>query len=132
MNRRVAGVALASGAVTSVLVAAPAQAAVDATAAAAKATYVTGTSVSTPFGPVQVRIKVKAGRVTKATAITYPTGDHRSAQINAYAVPQLQQQAVAAQSASLDGVSGASWTTYAFQKSLQSALLKAGLTRQAA
>lgn len=104
----------------------PAQAA-GATSTATKARTVTGTSVSTPFGPVQVSVRVVAGKVTKVTPIAYPRSDPRSAQINAYAIPVLQKQALAAQSASIAGVSGASYSSNAFAQSLQSALTKAGL-----
>jgi len=88
-----------------------------------------GSSVATPFGPVQVSITVSNRKVLKATAIAYPSADHESAQINSYAIPALQQQAAAAQSADIDGVSGASWTSYGFKQSLQSALTKAGIAR---
>lgn len=104
----------------------PAQAA-EATSTATKARTVTGTSVGTPFGPVQVSVRVVAGKVTKVTPIAYPRSDPRSAQINAYAIPVLQKQALAAQSARLAGVSGASYSSNAFAQSLQSALTKAGL-----
>ena len=66
------------------------------------------------------------------TAIAYPRNDRKSQQINAYAIPALQKQALAAQSASIDGVSGASWTTRAFTSSLQSALVSAGITSRSA
>jgi uncharacterized protein with FMN-binding domain len=87
----------------------------------------TGDTVQTRFGPVQVQATVEAGKVTAVTTLSYPNSDGRSAQINAQAVPALEQQAVAAQSASIDGVSGASYTSAAFEQSLQSALVQAGL-----
>lgn len=88
---------------------------------------VTGDAVQTRYGPVQVEITVTGSTITDVTTVASPDGDHESAQINAYAVPELEQQALAAQSASIDGVSGASYTTQGFEQSLQSALAKAGL-----
>ena len=86
--------------------------------------------VTDPFGiplPVQVTATVKGSTITDVTAIASPNGDGQSARISAYAIPQLQQQAVAAQSASISGVSGASYTSQGFEQSLQSALAQAGL-----
>jgi len=97
------------------------------TDASAQATTYTGDTIQTRYGPVQVEATVENGSVTSVTALTYPTGDHESAQINASAIPALEQQAVEAQSASISGVSGASYTSSAFAESLQSALTQAGL-----
>jgi uncharacterized protein with FMN-binding domain len=88
---------------------------------------VTGAGVETRYGPVQVRITVKGGRITAAAAVQYPYGDSRSAQISSYAIPTLNQEAVAAGSASIDMVSGASYTSDGYLRSLQSALTAAGL-----
>jgi uncharacterized protein with FMN-binding domain len=129
MNRRLRSGVVVGGtvatALASAMAAVPAQAAEP--AATTARTY-TGTSVATPFGPVQVKVRVRSGHVVKVTAVTYPQNDPRSSQINAYAIPRLQQQAVAAQSATIAGVSGASWSSMAFTKSLQAALIKAGVT----
>lgn len=105
-----------------------AQAATTTTSAATStsATY-TGDSVETGYGPVQVEITVAGSTVTAVTAVTAPNGDPRSSQISAYAIPQLEQQAVTAQSAKIDGVSGASYTSAGFAQSLQSALTQAGI-----
>ena len=92
----------------------------------------TGASVDTRFGPVQVVITVQDGTVASADAVASPDGDGRSIEINAAAVPLLDQQAVAAQSADIDGVSGATYTSNAYAQSLQSALDQAGLTGEAA
>lgn len=129
LSRRggVAAAAAVIGLGSSVLVAglaAPAQA-LEATAVKVRTKI--GPAVSTPFGPVQVKVKVRGKKILSATAIQYPNMDRRSAQINAYAIPELQQQAVTAQSARLDGVSGASWSTMAFAQSLQSALTSLGI-----
>lgn len=83
---------------------------------------VTGSAVSTRFGPVQVQITLSGTTITAATAVEFPSSDHRSAQINAQAVPVLQQESVSAQSAKIDAVSGASYTSAGYVQSLQSAL----------
>jgi uncharacterized protein with FMN-binding domain len=87
----------------------------------ADGTY-TGTSVSTRFGDVQVQITVSGGQITSADAVAYPTRDGKSKQINAYAVPVLNEEAVSAQSASIDLVSGATYTSNGYTESLQSAI----------
>ncbi|MFD1662150.1 FMN-binding protein [Streptomyces caeni] len=83
---------------------------------------VTGDSVDTRYGPVQVRITLENGRLTDVTAVTYPQDNPRDQEINGYAVPQLNREALAAQSAQIDAVSGASYTSQGYQQSLQSAL----------
>jgi uncharacterized protein with FMN-binding domain len=83
---------------------------------------VTGSTINTQFGPVQVQVTAKAGSLTEVRAVALPSGDPTSARISDYAGPQLQQQALSAQSASLDGVAGASYTSEGFRQSLQSAL----------
>lgn len=91
------------------------------------ATTVTGDAVSTEYGDVQVEITVEDGAITAAEAVAYPTGDHHSEQINAYAVPQLEQETVDAGDADIDAVSGATITSDAYVESLQSAIDAAGL-----
>ena len=87
----------------------------------------TGDSVDTRWGPVQVQVTVTSGKLTKAEAIVYPTENPRDQEINSYAVPTLNQEAVAAGSAKIDMVSGATYTSTGYIQSLQSALDKAGL-----
>ena len=89
------------------------------------ATTVNGAAASTRYGPVQVQIVVTAGKVVSAQAVLYPTQDHRDQEINGYAVPILNQEAVDSQSAHVDTVSGATFTSWGYQSSLQSALDKA-------
>jgi uncharacterized protein with FMN-binding domain len=96
-------------------------------AAAAASTTVTGDAVDTRYGPVQVKITVVNGKVTAADAVVYPTDNPRDQEINSYAVPTLDQEAVAAGTASIDSVSGATYTSTGYISSLQSALDKAGL-----
>ncbi|WP_460063634.1 FMN-binding protein [Streptomyces sp. YKOK-I1] len=90
-------------------------------------TTVTGDSVQTRWGPVQVRITVQNGKITDVTAVTYPQDNPRDQQINAYAIPQLRSEALKAQSADIDTVSGATYTSDGYRQSLQSALDSAGL-----
>ena len=82
----------------------------------------TGASVQTRYGPVQVRVTLKNGRLTDVTATTYPQENPRDQQINAYAIPQLTREALTAQSADIDTVSGATYTSEGYRQSLQSAL----------
>lgn len=69
----------------------------------------TGSAASTRYGPVQVRVTVSNGQITAVDTVEYPTGSGRDRQINARAIPVLDQEAVAAQSAKIDMVSGATW-----------------------
>lgn len=96
----------------------------DAGEAAAPRT-VNGTTVRTEYGPVQVQITVSGRRITAAAALQKPQGG-RSDQVSGFAIPKLNQQAVAAQSADIDAVSGASYTSDGYRKSLQSALDRVG------
>lgn len=88
---------------------------------------VTGDVAQTVYGPVQVKITVKDGRITAATAVQYPSGTPRDYQINSYAIPQLNAAAVAAGNAKIDSVSGATYTSGGYITSLQSAVDKAGI-----
>ncbi|MFD9461712.1 FMN-binding protein [Streptomyces sp. NPDC060027] len=92
-----------------------------------KSKTVTGDTVQTRWGPVQVRITLKNGRITEVTAVAYPSENPRDQEINSYAIPQLRREALAAQSAGIDSVSGATYTSDGYKQSLQSALDSAGL-----
>ncbi|MET7734264.1 FMN-binding protein [Streptomyces sp. NPDC005402] len=87
---------------------------------------VTGDSIQTRWGPVQVRITLKDGKLTEVTAVTYPTDNPRDQEINSYALPRLRSEALQAQSADIDTVSGATYTSEGYRQSLQSALDSAG------
>lgn len=106
----------------------PSSSAASPSAASPSAASSSGTSTadgaveSTPYGPLQVQVTVAAGRITDVTAVQYPSDQRRSQQINAMALPELRSQALAAQSARIDGVSGATLTTEGYVASLQSAL----------
>jgi uncharacterized protein with FMN-binding domain len=69
-----------------------------------------------------VQVTTKGGSITRVTAVRLPSGDGRSQEISSFAGPQLAQQAIAAQSANIDGVSGATYTSESYLSSLQSAL----------
>ncbi|MCX4999331.1 FMN-binding protein [Streptomyces longwoodensis] len=88
---------------------------------------VTGESVQTRWGPVQVRVTLSGGKITDVTAVTYPQDNPRDQQINSYALPELRSEALRAQSADIDTVSGATYTSDGYRESLQSALDAAGL-----
>jgi uncharacterized protein with FMN-binding domain len=83
---------------------------------------VTGKAWPTVYGPVQVRITLAGGRITAASAVAYPVNTPRDEQINAFAIPQLNKEAVAAGSAKIDAVSGATYTSGGYIGSLQNAL----------
>ena len=87
----------------------------------------TGASVDTDYGPVQVQITVKDGKVTRARVTQVPWSGGRDQEINGYAVPILNKEAVQAQSATIDMVSGATFTSEGYLQSLQSAIDKAHL-----
>ncbi|MET7932796.1 FMN-binding protein [Streptomyces sp. NPDC005322] len=91
----------------------------------AGAQTVVGDTAQTQYGPVQVSLTVAGGKVTAAQAVKTPDSGPQSVQIAKDAVPKLNQQAVAA--AKVDTVSGATYTSEGYAKSLQSALDKAGV-----
>ncbi|MFC7841456.1 FMN-binding protein [Streptomyces sp. NPDC057382] len=91
----------------------------------AQTQVLTGSAAQTEYGPVQVRITVAGGKITKAEAVQAPKGG-RSDQITSSSVPRLNQAAVATGSADIDAVSGATYTSAGYKKSLQSALDQAG------
>jgi uncharacterized protein with FMN-binding domain len=82
----------------------------------------TGTDVPNQFGDVQVQITTSGGQITGVTALRLPSGDGRSQEISSFAGPELAQQALAAQNANIDGVSGATYTSESYRSSLQSAI----------
>ena len=86
-----------------------------------------GDAVSTRFGDVQVEITVKNGRITKSAVLQVPWSNGRDQQINSYAVPILNTDAVDQQSANIDMVSGATYTSQGYIGSLQSAIDQANL-----
>ncbi|WP_353941416.1 FMN-binding protein [Streptomyces sp. HUAS MG91] len=97
-----------------------------ASGASASATRtVTGDTVRTRYGPVQVELTLEGSKITAARAVRTPADEPRSRQISGSAVPTLVQETLAAQSARIDTVSGATFTSEGYISSLQSALDRA-------
>lgn len=92
------------------------------TAPATGVLTVNGTSAGTRYGPVQVRVSIRSHRLVSVTALVYPSSGRRDQEISSFALPQLEQEAIAAQSAQIDTVSGATFTSDGYRRSLQSAL----------
>jgi uncharacterized protein with FMN-binding domain len=82
----------------------------------------TGDTIDTRYGPVQVRATLSGGRLTKVTAVRTPSENERDRETAGYAIPVLTSEALAAQSAHIDTVSGATYTSEGYTRSLQSAL----------
>ena len=83
---------------------------------------VNGPAVDTAYGLVQVQVRLQGHRIVSAKAIDYPMGTGQDRAINSYAIPVLQHETVAAQSARVDTVSGATYTSDGYRRSLQAAL----------
>ena len=81
----------------------------------------TGAVVQDPYGPVQVQVTLASGRITEVKALELPS-QGRSGFISQSVAPILQGEAISAQSARIDTVSGATYTSEAYAQSLQSAL----------
>jgi uncharacterized protein with FMN-binding domain len=88
---------------------------------------IAGAAVETRYGIVQVQVIVSGRTITNASFLQLTAYDGRSQQINSDAAPILLQQTLSAQSAHIDGVSGASYTSEGYVESLQSALDQAGI-----
>jgi uncharacterized protein with FMN-binding domain len=82
----------------------------------------TGQAVGTRFGPVQVAITVSGGTITDVSVPEYPDSDRRDQEINSRALPELVSETLSAQSAHIDMVSGATYTSRGYLQSLQSAI----------
>jgi uncharacterized protein with FMN-binding domain len=87
----------------------------------------TGQEFDNQYGPVQVQITVQGHTITDVEAVQLPSDRQRSAYISQQAGPLLRQEALQAQSAQIDGVSGATYTSQSYAQSLQSALDSAGI-----
>jgi len=84
----------------------------------------TGPTINVNYGNVQVKITVSNGKITDAVAVKAPSG--KNDRYTNMAVPVLKTQTLQAQSANIQGASGASYTSYGWFKSLQGALADAG------
>jgi uncharacterized protein with FMN-binding domain len=87
----------------------------------------TGSVAQTRWGPVQVKITVQSGKITKVTVLQQPNGNPKDAEINSYALPILINETTHTQSADIDMVSGATVTSQGYVQSLQAALDEAGI-----
>jgi uncharacterized protein with FMN-binding domain len=85
----------------------------------------TGVAANAFYGQVQVQVVINNGKISSVNFLDYPQDRRTSARINSFAVPYLQSEAIQAQSAQVDVVSGATLTSEAFMVSLQSALANA-------
>lgn len=130
------GTASTGGTTTGVATTATPAAPTTATSAAASKTTpattsasktVTGQTAQTRYGPVQVQLKVTGKTITAVTVLQSPSGNGRDVEINDAALPVLSQETIQAQSAHIDSVSGATYTSTGYATSLQSALDQAGL-----
>lgn len=93
----------------------------------ASGTTVAGDEVMTRYGVVQVQITVQNGKITSSKVLQVPWNDRHDQMINSSAVPVYNEETVAAQSAGIDVVSGATVTWQGYTQSLQSAIDKANL-----
>lgn len=84
-----------------------------------------GSTENAYYGNVQVRVTISGGKLSDVTFLQYPNDNNTSRRINIQAMPMLKSEALQAQSAQVDGVSGASYTSQAFGSSLNAALQKA-------
>ncbi|WP_192748193.1 FMN-binding protein [Actinopolymorpha pittospori] len=84
-----------------------------------------GQTVMTAYGPVQVQVTMVDSKITDISTLQLPNGNQRDLDIASYAVPELRSEALAAQSAQINAVSGATYTSEGYVESLQSALDRA-------
>jgi uncharacterized protein with FMN-binding domain len=92
---------------------------------ASGAKVITGDVVNGPYGPSQVAITLSGDKITKVTVLQHTDDGSNSQEIDGNALPKLTAETLTAQSAKIDAVSGASYTSAGYIKSLQSALDKA-------
>jgi uncharacterized protein with FMN-binding domain len=105
----------------------PASTAGRGSATASSTRTVTGSVASTQYGPMQVAITVTGKHITKVTVVQQTDLGAQSSQIDAMAIPRLKSETLTAQSANIDAVSGATYTSSGYKQSLQSALDMAGV-----
>ena len=91
-------------------------------ATSVKARTVDGPVIGTPYGDVQVRVVLRASRIVDVQPLTLPSDRSRSRRISEQAAPLLRTEALQAQSANIDLLSGASYTSEGYAESLQGAL----------
>jgi uncharacterized protein with FMN-binding domain len=94
--------------------------------AAARTRTATGSVADTPYGPVQVQLTLVGSSISRVTVLKRTDDGPESDRIDEVAVPRLLAETLTAQSARIDAVSGASYTSAGYRQSLQSALDEAG------
>ena len=90
----------------------------------------TGPAEPMRWGPVAVRVTVSGGRITAVDEVEYPQERSRSVFLTQHAQPVLESEAIAAQGANIQAVSGATYTSTAYAESLQAALDQAAALRR--
>jgi uncharacterized protein with FMN-binding domain len=83
-----------------------------------------GSDIQYQYGDIEVKVTMTGSKITDVSVVRADVYDSHSQEIDQYALPELRSQALSAQSASIDGVSGASYTSAAYEQSLQSAIDK--------
>jgi uncharacterized protein with FMN-binding domain len=116
------GSSAASAAPTTAAASPTATAGTQSITAAYKDGTATGSVISTRYGDVQVEVTISGGTIVDVTALQLPDRDGRSRSIASQAAPILREEALTAQSANIDLLSGATYTSDAYAQSLQSAL----------
>jgi uncharacterized protein with FMN-binding domain len=96
------------------------------TTRAAAVRTIDGDPFANPYGTVQVRVTLRGTQITGVTPLEMPVDRQYSAELSQQAAPLLLQEALQAQSAQIDILGGASYTSQSYAQSLQSALDKAG------
>ena len=94
---------------------------------AASRRTIVGDAIQTQYGVVQIKATVSGNKIADVSYVQLTAYDGRSQQINSYAAPILLQETLSTQSANIDTVSGATYTSEGYIQSLQSALDKAGI-----
>lgn len=87
-------------------------------------TAVDGKVASTAYGPVQIQLIKRSGKIVKVAVLVQPTNTLHDVQIGEFAFPKLISETLAAQNGKIDAVSGATYTSAGYIQSLQSALDK--------
>lgn len=83
---------------------------------------ITGDVANTAYGPVQIQVLLKQNKITKVTVLEQPQSTENDIRIGDFAFPKLIQETLTAQSDRIDSVSGATYTSGGYIKSLQSVL----------
>ena len=82
----------------------------------------TGMVANTQYGPMQVQLVLTGTRITKVNVLQQTDNGQESSQVDSIAIPKLTSETLTAQSARIDAVSGATYTSQGYIQSLQSAL----------